>query len=94
MLIFEYFISIKLFLFFHMENGKPSSLCYNKRMKKRRISQTNPYLKDKSKRRASIIASVCSSSAIEGISTAHPVIDKLHIKKQAASPHKLSATGQ
>ncbi len=63
-------------------------------MEKKRITQTNPYLKDRSKRRAGLIASVCSSSAIEGITTAHTVIDNLLQKKEATAPQKPSVTDQ
>lgn len=44
-------------------------------MKKEQISQTNPYLRDRAKRQVALVASVCSSSAIEGIESAHGVID-------------------
>jgi hypothetical protein len=82
-----------LILFSCKVNGNSARLCYNKSMNKRRISQTNPYLKDRHKRRAALIASVCSSSAIEGITTASAVIDELLLKKEA-TPHRLSVTAR
>lgn len=36
-------------------------------MKKKALSQTNPYLRDRKKRLAGLVTSVSSSSAIEGI---------------------------
>ena len=49
-------------------------------MKKNRLSQTNPYLSDNTKRLAGLITSVCSSSAIEGIA-ANNLIEEYLIKK-------------
>ncbi len=86
---FSYSVTIQ-----YKVKGNSARLCYNKRMKKKRISQTNPYLKDRHKRRAGLIASVCSSSAIEGITTAHAVIDNLLLKKKKTTPHKLSVTAR
>ena len=48
-------------------------------MKKENLSQTNPYLRNKSKRLAGLVATVCSSSAIEGIA-AQQVISQYLIK--------------
>jgi len=48
-------------------------------MKKECLSQTNPYLRDKNKRLSGLIATVCSSSAIEGIA-AQNVISQYLIK--------------
>lgn len=48
-------------------------------MTKEHLSQTNPYLRDKSKRRSGLIATVCSSSAIEGIA-AKDVISRYLMK--------------
>lgn len=49
-------------------------------MTKEHLSQTNPYLRDKSKRLSGLIATVCSSSAIEGIA-AKDVISRYLVKK-------------
>jgi len=46
-------------------------------MKNVKLSQSNPYLKNAEKRRASVVASVCSSSAIEGIAARKIVADYL-----------------
>lgn len=57
-------------------------------MKKESLNQTNPYLRDKNKRLAGLVTSVCSSSAIEGIA-AHNVISHYLIKTgQQPIPHK------
>jgi len=57
-------------------------------MKKVLVSQTNPYLRDRVKRQTGLIASVCSSSAIEGITTANGVIRNLLQKRDKAIPRK------
>jgi len=49
-------------------------------MKGKFLSQTNPYLRNRTKRLAGLIASVCSSSAIEGIA-ANTLIEEYFIKK-------------
>ncbi len=57
-------------------------------MKKEHLSETNPYLRDKNKRLAGLISTVCSSSAIEGIA-AQNVISRFLIKNgQQPSLHK------
>jgi len=48
-------------------------------MEKENLSRTNPYLRNKSKRLAGLVATVCSSSAIEGIA-AQQVISQYLIK--------------
>ncbi len=48
-------------------------------MKKENLSQTNPYLRNKGKRLSGLVATVCSSSAIEGIA-AQQVISQYLIK--------------
>ena len=50
-------------------------------MKQKTLSQTNPYLKDMAKRRLSLVVSVCSSSAIEGIAAKKIVADYLNRKE-------------
>jgi hypothetical protein len=40
---------------------------YNIYMKKKPLSETNPYLRDRDQRQTALIRSVVSSSAIEGI---------------------------
>ncbi len=57
-------------------------------MKKEQLSLTNPYLRDKNKRLSGLIATVCSSSAIEGIA-AQNVISRYLIKTgQQPNLHK------
>ena len=46
-------------------------------LKDKKLSQTNPYLQNAGKRRAAVKASVCSSSAIEGIAAQEIVNDYL-----------------
>jgi hypothetical protein len=53
-------------------------------MDKRILSQTNPYLRDKARRTAGLLITVCSSSAIEGIA-AENFIDE-YLTKKAATP--------
>ena len=48
-------------------------------MKKENLSQTNPYLRSKKNRLSGLVATVCSSSAIEGIA-AQQVISQYLIK--------------
>lgn len=43
-------------------------------MKKKVLSQTNPYLRDRKKRLAGLVTSVSSSSAIEGIAAARRLL--------------------
>ena len=45
-------------------------------MKKKPLSETNPYLKDPEKRRKGMITNVVSSSAIEGIKVSKKTIEK------------------
>lgn len=56
-------------------------------MKKKTLSQTNPYLKDRAKRRISLVASVCSSSAIEGIAAKKIVVNYLNRKADQPTSH-------
>lgn len=59
-------------------------------MKREVLSQTNPYLRDKSKRLSGLVTTVCSSSAIEGIA-AKNVISRYLIKTgQQPIPHTLA----
>ena len=52
---------------------------------KNSLAQTNAYLRNKDKRQAALVASVCSSSAIEGIDAYRimnlPVFDQLLLQK-------------
>jgi hypothetical protein len=48
---------------------------YNISMKKKPLSQTNPYLLDRDERRAALIRTTVSSSAIEGIRYSAAEID-------------------
>jgi len=57
-------------------------------MKKENLSQTNPYLRNKSKRLSGLVATVCSSSAIEGIAAQHVILQYLIKKGQQPIPHK------
>jgi hypothetical protein len=50
-------------------------LFYNISMKKKPLSQTNPYLLDREERRAALIRTTVSSSAIEGIRYSAAEID-------------------
>jgi hypothetical protein len=50
-------------------------LLYNISMKKKPLSQTNPYLLDRDERRAALIRTTVSSSAIEGIRYSAAEID-------------------
>jgi hypothetical protein len=51
----------------HVAVSQQSPSQYNEPMKKKALSQTNPYLRDRQKRLAGLVTSVSSSSAIEGI---------------------------
>ncbi len=58
-------------------------------MKKETLSQTNPYLRDKAQRKNGLLASVSSSSAIDGITTASSAIKAyLNSKNNIPTPHK------
>jgi hypothetical protein len=57
-------------------------------MKKAHLSQTNPYLRDKSKRLVGLVATVCSSSAIEGIAAKNVISNYLIKNGQQPTPHK------
>ena len=54
-------------------------------MKKSLLSQTNPYLRDKTERLPGLVVSVCSSSAIEGIA-ADTLIKEYLLKKGKKLP--------
>ena len=55
-------------------------------MKKKALSQTNPYLRDRQKRLAGLVASVSSSSAIEGIAARRLLGSYLNGKDATAIP--------
>jgi len=57
-------------------------------MKKEKLSQTNPYLRNKSKRLSGLVATVCSSSAIEGIAAKNVISQYLIKHGQQPIPHK------
>ncbi len=59
------------------------------KMKTKPLSQTNPYLKDKTKRQHGLIVSVCSSSAVEGIAARQVVAEYLQRKSK---PQAISQT--
>jgi hypothetical protein len=44
-----------------------ADFCYNRGMKSKPLSQSNPHLADPQQRRQAILESVASSSAVEGI---------------------------
>jgi hypothetical protein len=62
----------------------PLELCYIYFMDKRILSQTNPYLRDKARRTAGLLITVCSSSAIEGIAAENFINE--YLTKKAATP--------
>ena len=55
-------------------------------MKKKILSQTNPYLRDRKKRLAGLVDSVSSSSAIEGIAARRLIGSYLDRKDADATP--------
>jgi hypothetical protein len=57
-------------------------------MKKECLSQTNPYLRDNTRRLTGLVASVRSSSAIEGIAAAALIEAYLIKKGNPPKPHK------
>ena len=57
-------------------------------MNENALSQTNPYLRDRTKRMAGLVKSVTSSSAIEGISANHLIKEYLLKKDKHPSPTK------
>jgi hypothetical protein len=66
-------------------DGENSDLLYyGILIKNKRLSTTNPYLRDKTGRRVGVIISVCSSSAIEGIA-AKDIIKK-YLSKRPEGP--------
>lgn len=73
-------------------NEKQDPMCYNDVMKKEQLSKTNPYLRDKSKRMSGLIATVCSSSAIEGIAAQNVILNYLIKTGQQPIPHKPAKT--
>jgi hypothetical protein len=60
---------------------------YNINVKKKPLSQTNPYLLDRDERRAALIRTTVSSSAIEGIRYSSAEIDARFLDPQ--TPEKL-----
>jgi len=72
---------------------KISSLCYGYTMKCKKLSQSNPYLKNAEKRRASVVVSVCSSSAIEGIAAQKIVADYLSKNSNLSILHDSAKNG-
>jgi len=67
--------------------------CMMKSMKKT-LSQTNPYLRDRKKRLAGLVASVSSSSAIEGIAARDLLGRYVAQKAVASTPGHPSANEQ
>ncbi len=64
-------------------------------MSKNHLSETNPYLKDPTKRRKGLIISVASSCAIEGIHEAITEKDLDSAQQTQSIPrHKTSKTGK
>lgn len=62
-------------------------------MKKERICQTNPYLHDRVQQQTALVASVSSSSAIEGIKIARGIINHyLEKTGKKITRHKISTT--
>jgi len=59
-------------------------------MKNKKLSQTNPYLRNAEKRRIAVKVSVCSSSAIEGIA-AQDIVNAYLLNK---SPLSMSDAGK
>ncbi len=57
-------------------------------MKKETLSQTNPYLRNKSNRLSGLVATVCSSSAIEGIAAQQVIAQYLIKMGQQSIPRK------
>jgi hypothetical protein len=64
-----------------------TDLFYNIGVKKKPLSQTNPYLLDRDERRAALIRTTVSSSAIEGIRYSSAEIDASFLDTQ--TPEKL-----
>lgn len=63
-------------------------------MEHKRVSETNPYLRDKAKRKVSLFMSVCSSSAIEGIAAEGFLNEYLSRKAKQTMSHKIAKSGQ
>ena len=63
-------------------------------MKKQKISDTNPYIRDRSKRSIGVFTSVCSSSAVEGIEAEKVLKDYLSKKNKKSIPRKPSVSDQ
>jgi hypothetical protein len=63
-------------------------------MKKSILSQTNPYLRDKTKRLSGLVVSVCSSSAIEGIEAKAFIKEYLEKKDKQPTRRKSGANKQ
>ena len=62
-------------------------------MKDKKLSQLNPYLKDAEKRQASVVISVCSSSAIEGIAAKEIVSNYLSRNSSRSISHNSAKNG-
>ena len=62
-------------------------------MKDKKLSQSNPYLKNAEKRQASVVISVCSSSAIEGIAAKEIVSNYLSKKSNRSISHNSAKNG-
>ena len=72
----------------------PTGSCYNNAMENKRLSETNPYLRDKAKRKVGLFMSVCSSSAIEGIAAEGFINEYLSRKAKQTTGHKTAKSGQ
>ena len=72
----------------------PTGSCYNSFMENKRVSETNPYLRDKAKRKVGLFMSVCSSSAIEGIAAEGFLDEYLSRKAKQTTSHKIAESGQ
>jgi hypothetical protein len=66
--------------FFHSNKRyKPANNCYNKSMKPKPMSQTNPHLKSAAMKRKLVARSVKTSGGVEGIkSSSKPSCIKIH----------------
>lgn len=63
-------------------------------MENKLLSETNPYLRDKAKRKVGLFMSVCSSSAIEGIAAEGLIKEYLLRKTEETIRHKPAKSAQ
>ena len=93
-LIPEFNHVVSKFFDVHSFGEDPTGSCYNNFMENKRVSETNPYLRDKAKRKTGLFMSVCSSSAIEGIAAEDFLKEYLSRKARQTTSHKISKSGQ